>query len=71
MDKAPEDLSSSPLLVVLSGPSGVGKDAALDALKRLDRPWRFGGDRNHQAQAGVRRGWNGLHIPGHRIVPGP
>ncbi len=41
MDKAPEDLSSSPLLVVLSGPSGVGKDAALDALKRLDRPWRF------------------------------
>jgi len=28
-------------LVVLSGPSGVGKDAALDALKLLDRPWRF------------------------------
>ena len=33
--------SSPPLLVVLSGPSGVGKDAALDALKQLDRPWHF------------------------------
>ena len=33
--------SAPPLLVVLSGPSGVGKDAALDALKLLDRPWRF------------------------------
>ncbi len=41
MYKASEDFSTSPLLVVLSGPSGVGKDAALDALKRLDRPWRF------------------------------
>ena len=30
-----------PLLVVLSGPSGVGKDAALLALKELDRPWHF------------------------------
>ena len=30
-----------PLLVVLSGPSGVGKDAALDKLKELDRPWQF------------------------------
>ena len=36
-----EASSSPPLLVVLSGPSGVGKDAALDALKLLDRPWRF------------------------------
>ena len=33
--------SAPPLLVVLSGPSGVGKDAALAALKLLDRPWRF------------------------------
>ena len=33
--------SAPPLLVVLSGPSGVGKDAALDALKLLDRPWHF------------------------------
>ena len=30
-----------PLLVVLSGPSGVGKDAALAGLKALDRPWHF------------------------------
>jgi len=30
-----------PLLVVLSGPSGVGKDAALAELKLLDRPWHF------------------------------
>ncbi len=30
-----------PLLVVLSGPSGVGKDAALTGLKKLDRPWHF------------------------------
>ncbi len=30
-----------PLLVVLSGPSGVGKDAALAKLKELDRPWHF------------------------------
>ena len=30
-----------PLLVVLSGPSGVGKDAALAKLKGLDRPWHF------------------------------
>ena len=30
-----------PLLVVLSGPSGVGKDAALTELKKLDRPWHF------------------------------
>lgn len=40
----PQILEASPappLLVVLSGPSGVGKDAALDALKLLDRPWHF------------------------------
>ena len=36
-----EASSAPPLLVVLSGPSGVGKDAALDALKLLDRPWHF------------------------------
>ncbi len=30
-----------PLLVVLSGPSGVGKDAALNELRKLNRPWHF------------------------------
>ena len=30
-----------PLLVVISGPSGAGKDAALGELKNLDRPWHF------------------------------
>ena len=32
---------SPPLLVVLSGPSGVGKDAALNEMRKLDRPWHF------------------------------
>ena len=26
---------------MLSGPSGVGKDAAIAELKKLDRPWYF------------------------------
>ena len=30
-----------PLLVVISGPSGVGKDAALQDMKLLHRPWRY------------------------------
>ena len=33
--------SVPPLLVVLSGPSGVGKDAALAKMKELERPWYF------------------------------
>ena len=37
----PEANPAPPLLVVLSGPSGVGKDAALEGLKKLDRPWHF------------------------------
>ena len=37
----PEANPPPPLLVVLSGPSGVGKDAALAELKKLDRPWQF------------------------------
>ena len=37
----PEANPPPPLLVVLSGPSGVGKDAALAKLKQLDRPWYF------------------------------
>lgn len=41
MQKVPEAEPAPPLLIVLSGPSGVGKDAALNALKLLDRPWHF------------------------------
>jgi guanylate kinase len=37
----PEANPAPPLLVVLSGPSGVGKDAALAQLRKLDRPWHF------------------------------
>jgi guanylate kinase len=37
----PEANPAPPLLVMLSGPSGVGKDAALAELKKLDRPWHF------------------------------
>ena len=41
MVSVPEANPPPPLLVVLSGPSGVGKDAALAELKKLDRPWHF------------------------------
>jgi guanylate kinase len=41
LQQVPEPEPAPPLLIVLSGPSGVGKDAALNALKLLDRPWRF------------------------------
>lgn len=30
-----------PLLVVISGPSGVGKDAIFQYMRGLDRPWHF------------------------------
>ncbi|MES0329743.1 MAG: guanylate kinase, partial [Dehalococcoidales bacterium] len=33
--------SSGPLLLILSGPSGVGKDAILSRMKELDRPLEF------------------------------
>ena len=41
MQDIPEIQPAPPLLVVLSGPSGVGKDAALAELKELDRHWHF------------------------------
>lgn len=41
MQEIPEANPAPPLLVVLSGPSGVGKDAALTELKKLCRPWHF------------------------------
>ena len=37
----PEASPAPPLLVVLSGPSGVGKDAVLSELRKFDRPWHF------------------------------
>ncbi|MFQ6030010.1 MAG: guanylate kinase [Dehalococcoidia bacterium] len=40
-DDIPVANPAPPLLVVLCGPSGVGKDAALNELKKLDRPWHF------------------------------
>ena len=33
--------SGGPMLVVVSGPSGVGKDAALNRLRTMKRPWHF------------------------------
>ncbi len=41
MSLIPDASPSPPLLVVLSGPSGVGKDAVLGELRKLDRPWHF------------------------------
>jgi guanylate kinase len=41
MQDIPQINAAPPLLIVLSGPSGVGKDAALSRLKSLDRPWHF------------------------------
>lgn len=41
MQQVPQANPAPPLLVVLSGPSGVGKDAALARMKQLDRPWHF------------------------------
>ncbi len=41
VNDTPDDKPVPPLLIVLSGPSGVGKDAALACLKALDRPWHF------------------------------
>ncbi len=41
VDDTLEAKAVPPLMVVLSGPSGVGKDAALACLKALDRPWHF------------------------------
>ena len=40
-DKAGEGPPPHPLLVVISGPSGVGKDAAIAELKSRDKPWHF------------------------------
>ena len=39
--QAPHNPSSSPLLVVLSGPSGVGKDAVLSSMRALGYPLEY------------------------------
>ena len=33
--------NNQPLVIILTGPSGVGKDAALNELKKLDRQLHF------------------------------
>ena len=38
---SPKQSPAPPLLVVLSGPSGAGKDAVLAELRKLERPWHF------------------------------
>ncbi len=39
--KKGDNESSFPLLIVLSGPSGVGKDAVLARMKKLERPFHY------------------------------
>jgi len=39
--KRGDNESSFPLLIVLSGPSGVGKDAVLARMKKLERPFHY------------------------------
>jgi len=39
--KRRDDGSPFPLLIVLSGPSGVGKDAVLARMKKLERPFHY------------------------------
>ena len=39
--KRRDEVSPFPLLIVLSGPSGVGKDAVLARMKKLERPFHY------------------------------
>ncbi len=41
MHEAYDVTQPMPLLVVISGPSGVGKDAAIAELKKKEKPWHF------------------------------
>jgi len=40
-DRLPFERSTRPLFLVLSGPSGVGKDAVLARMKKLDYPLKY------------------------------
>jgi guanylate kinase len=40
-DDSSRDATGPPLLVILSGPSGVGKDAVLSRMRLLDRPFHL------------------------------
>jgi len=40
-DLTPFVLKSNPLLIVISGPSGVGKDSVIRRMKELDYPFHF------------------------------
>ena len=41
LDVNPRHQEKQPLLIVVSGPSGVGKDAVLSRMKELGRPYHF------------------------------
>lgn len=40
-DQLPFHPHATPFLIVISGPSGVGKDAALSRLRTIQRSWHF------------------------------
>ena len=41
MTDIPEANPAIPLVAIISGPSGVGKDTVINELRKLDRPWHF------------------------------
>lgn len=41
ISKSVQQSNNQPLVVILTGPSGVGKDAALSELKKVKRPWHY------------------------------